>query len=947
MQGQAHAQALRLAEREPRACNRAHAIHRGDEDVVGRKLLSLRPIREVHALAAGQAAPDLVGDERRERSGDAGESFEHGEKRIEGIPIITRPKAVATSPHVPVGEHFGEVAQCGGREGSIERFELRCHLDDEVARLGEQVAIEHVGRVGAAPGLADLARVGVEGEEVVGAPEREKKFAHSRANAILGDDEVAPANHRARHQEPSHGVGAVALKHLAHVRVVAQALRHLLPVVTEHDAVTDHAAERGAVEQRGGEHMHRVEPAARLTDVLDDEIAGVVALKPLPVLKGVVHLREGHRARVEPHVKNVFDAAHRRAARRVVRVRASQLVDERAVQVDLALGIARHPAEISLKLGERAVDVDARVVGVIAFPHRDRAAPIAIAADRPVARALEPLTELPVLDVPGHPRDLLVQLKHAIAQRRDRHKPARHGLVDERVAATPTVRITVLVAAQLKEPPPLAQQAHEGLVGVEHLDSGDLGHLLKKPPTVVDRDDDWDARRGTNHLVVFAVRGRLMHDARALPRGDVVGNKNLPGVLHAPGLDIGVVIPDAVVLHAAELGARDRARRGGAGGRGIDVAEFAKIGRDGVGSEQEGASIRSLGTRAVDGASAPRHDRVFDRGTHGERRVCRQGPRRRRPSERLNPGQPKRLGLLAHERKRHRHRLVLPRLVNVVVHAQLVVRQWRLVAPAVWQHAIALVGQPFLMQGLEGPQHAFHKCDVERLVVVLEIDPARLTRPGALPLVGVAQHALAGLRVEGFDAHVFDLRLLGDAELLHGLELSRQPVGIPAEPTVHLLATHRLKPGEYVFRVSREQVAVVRQPVGERRAVVEHPLVAALALGHRAPEGVVRGPVGEHLVLERRKIRRGHDRAVGAVKGVNHGFSGRWRCGRCLCSHRMLRSLPARTTCRDRPAAVPPRLRGIRHANRMLRPSATAVTGLPRSGLLVSREGDVLPRTPR
>src|SRR3546814_1922913 len=67
--------------------------------------------------------------------------------------------------------------------------------------------------------------------------------------------------------------------------------------------------------------------------VLDDEVAREVALEPLPVLERVVHLGEGHRARLEPAVEDVGDAPHHRPPGGVVRVRAHQLVDHRAVQV--------------------------------------------------------------------------------------------------------------------------------------------------------------------------------------------------------------------------------------------------------------------------------------------------------------------------------------------------------------------------------------------------------------------------------------------------------------------------------------------------------------------------------------------------------------------------------------------------------------------------------------
>ena len=63
--------------------------------------------------------------------------------------------------------------------------------------------------------------------------------------------------------------------------------------------------------------------------------------------------------------------------------------------------------------------------------------------DRPVAGLGQPLAELAVPDVLGHPGDLLVQLHHPVAERRDLHEPRVHRPVDQRVAAAPAVRVRV------------------------------------------------------------------------------------------------------------------------------------------------------------------------------------------------------------------------------------------------------------------------------------------------------------------------------------------------------------------------------------------------------------------------------------------------------------------------------------------------------------------------
>ncbi|CAH0198538.1 hypothetical protein SRABI128_01681 [Microbacterium sp. Bi128] len=241
---------------------------------------------------------------------------------------------------------------------------------------------------------------------------------------------------------------------------------------------------------------------------------------------------------------------------------------------------------------------------------------------------------------------------------------------------------------------------------------------------------------------------------------------------------------------------------------------------------------------------------VPDAGTHREREVRRQGPRRRRPRERPHTGEAERLGLGADERERDGDRGVLAHLVDVVVHAQLVAGQRCLVAPAVGQDAVALVRQALVVQGLERPEDALHVRRVERLVAALEVDPARLARDVVLPVPRVLEHRLARLAVEDGDAHALDLVLLGDPELLHGLELGGQAVRVPPEDAIDLLAAHRLEAREDVLGVAGEEVPVVGQAVRERRAVVEHPLLAAVALCDRGAEGVVGVPERERVALD-------------------------------------------------------------------------------------------------
>ena len=183
-----------------------------------------------------------------------------------------------------------------------------------------------------------------------------------------------------------------------------------------------------------------------------------------------------------------------------------------------------------------------------------------------------------------------------------------------------------------------------------------------------------------------------------------------------------------------------------------------------------------------------------------------------------------RLAGVVDELEPDRERRVLAVEVHVV-HPRLGVAQRRLAPPAVGQHLESLVHEALVPERLERPHDALHVVEVERLVVVLEVDPAGLAGDVALPLRGVAQHAGAAGVVEVGDAECGDLRVPGDAQLAFGLDLGRQTVTVPAEAAVDELAAHRLVARHGVLDESGEQVAVVRQAVGERRTVVEHELV--------------------------------------------------------------------------------------------------------------------------
>ena len=61
------------------------------------------------------------------------------------------------------------------------------------------------------------------------------------------------------------------------------------------------------------------------------------------------------------------------------------------------------------------------------------------------------------------------------------------------------------------------------------------------------------------------------------------------------------------------------------------------------------------------------------------------------------------------------------------------------------------------MQLFESPDDALHERDVEGLVVILEVHPARLARDVLFPLLGVLEDRFFRGRVERCEPHCLDL----------------------------------------------------------------------------------------------------------------------------------------------------------------------------------------------
>ena len=236
---------------------------------------------------------------------------------------------------------------------------------------------------------------------------------------------------------------------------VAERLRHLLALGVGDVAEAQHGLVGALVEEQRRDRDQRVEPAAGLVDRLADVVRGELLVELVLVLERGVPLGERHRARVEPDVDHLGDAAQRLAAGRR---RDHDVVDERAVRV---LERRRRTARLQLLEG-----ADGQRLARLVAPDRQRRAPVALAPERPVDVVLQPAAEAPVLDVLGVPVDGLVGGQQPVLDRGHADVPGRLGVVEQRRAAAPAVRVGVQQALGAEHPPARLEVLDQVGVGV-------------------------------------------------------------------------------------------------------------------------------------------------------------------------------------------------------------------------------------------------------------------------------------------------------------------------------------------------------------------------------------------------------------------------------------------------------------------------------------------------
>ena len=149
---------------------------------------------------------------------------------------------------------------------------------------------------------------------------------------------------------PPQGICSLLLHDHEWVYAVAEALRHLIPILIQDETIGDHVLVGDAVKEHCRKGMEGKEPSSRLVHSLGNEVGREVAplIHHLAVLKGVVQLSVGHRPGVKPHIDEVGLPDHRLP----LAVAEGQVVHIGSVEIDPLVILVRILAHDKASIGQ-------------------------------------------------------------------------------------------------------------------------------------------------------------------------------------------------------------------------------------------------------------------------------------------------------------------------------------------------------------------------------------------------------------------------------------------------------------------------------------------------------------------------------------------------------------------------------------------------------------------
>ena len=309
-----------------------------------------------------------------------------------------------------------------------------------------------------------------------------------------------------------------------------------------------------------------------------------------------------------------------------------------------------------------------------------------------------------------------------------------------------------VVADQLAS---FAQRACDLGVRVEDVLSGPVGDLRGEAPGIVHRNNQLDPRCLAGDLVVLTEPRSEVHDSGAVVVAHPVGHQHAEGV----GMT-GEEVEQGCVVELRQVGTAQARQHL------VVSTQLRCVLLEGTRTDEHHTTV------ALSACGA--NQQVLHLCPDGQREVRGQRPRRGGPGPDLDvaapsgPGQGRVIGRVDGECDGESR--ILAR-TGGVVETDLEVRQRRLCSPRIGHDAVGLVDQPLVVELFERPDDRLHVVDIHGLVVVVEVDPARLTGDVSLPLAGVAHHRRTALVVEALDAVVGDADPTGHPQFLFDVHL--------------------------------------------------------------------------------------------------------------------------------------------------------------------------------
>src|SRR5262249_4821449 len=340
---------------------------------------------------------------------------------------------------------------------------------------------------------------------------------------LLGEAQLLPVV-GGRHPEPQQ-LGAVAGDDLLGGGHVAFRLRHLLAGAVDDEAVRDDGVVRRATLDGDAGEQCAVEPTAMLVAALEVDVGATAELGP------PFHHRPPAAPGVEPDVEDVGLWAEGRPSAARARHPGRHQLGHRATE----------PGVRPLAL-EDVGDVRAqglarnRLAAGRAEDRHHRYAPVTLPGHAPVGTGRDHVADalLPPGRFPAYARDLA---EGTLAERRPLHadEPLLGGAEDDRVLASPAVRVAVLDRPRGQEGPRRPQALDDARVGVEDPRAGPLRNLGCEASVRVDRRQHLEAVAEPGLVVLVPVAGSGVDAARAAVEGDVVGEYDRHDALE-PGM---------------------------------------------------------------------------------------------------------------------------------------------------------------------------------------------------------------------------------------------------------------------------------------------------------------------------------------------------------------------------------------------------------------------------